>query len=568
MNAFTELSLVLVIATLIACIMRLLRQPLILGHILTGLLIGPYILNLIVSAEILRIFSELGVALLLFIVGLQLSPYVIKEVGKIAAVTGVGQVLFTTAIGFFLTSFVFHYSLITSLYISIALTFSSTIIILKLLSDKGDLQKLYGKISIGFLLVQDIIAILILIAVSSLKINVGISESITGIIARGIMLTGALVAVGKYVLPRLATFFARSQELLFLFSISFGLGMAALFNFAGFSLEIGALIAGVVLSVSPYSYQISAKMRPLRDFFIVIFFILLGSQMSLGDVGPMILPALVLSFFVLLGNPLIVMVLMGMLGYNRKTGFFAGLTVAQISEFSLILVTLGVDRGHLSGAVASLITLVGLVTIAGSTYMIMYAEDIYKRIAPILTVFERKKIRERAIPQQSFDSILFGYNRIGHDILDSFNNLESQSLVVDFDPLVIKQLKEKKIQCLYGDADDEEFLKSLPLRECKMIVSTIPDYESNLLITSEARAYNNSAIIIVISHNLRDAELLYGAGATYVIMPHFLGGEYASLMIKRHGFSSGKFNKEREKHLAYLEMRKSLGHNHPVYEQT
>src|SRR3989338_3694257 len=171
MNAFTELSLVLVIATLIACIMRLLRQPLILGHILTGLLIGPYILNLIASAEILRIFSELGVALLLFIVGLQLSPHVIKEVGKIAAVTGVGQVLFTTAIGFFLTSFVFHYSLITSLYISIALTFSSTIIILKLLSDKGDLQKLYGKISIGFLLVQDIIAILILIAVSSLKLK-------------------------------------------------------------------------------------------------------------------------------------------------------------------------------------------------------------------------------------------------------------------------------------------------------------------------------------------------------------------------------------------------------------
>ena len=291
LNVFIELSVIIVIATLISGLMRLLKQPLIIGYILTGILLSPFFLNLIKSTDTITIFSQIGVSFLLFIVGLSLSPNVIREVGKISLITGVGQVIFTTLIGFFISKLL-GFSNVASMYIAIALAFSSTIIIMKLLSDKNDLDKLYGKISIGFLLVQDLIAIFILIIISSMSRELTVSATLLGLIFKGLVLIIILLLTGKYILPKLSNFFARSQEFLFLFSIGWGLGLASLFNFIGFSIEIGALLAGIALSVSPYHYEISSKMRPLRDFFIILFFILLGSQLSFSNINQYIVPAM------------------------------------------------------------------------------------------------------------------------------------------------------------------------------------------------------------------------------------------------------------------------------------
>lgn len=563
MNIFNEISVIIVIATAVAAIMRLLKQPLIIGHIITGLIVGPYLLNLMQSHAVIDVFAEIGIALLLFIVGLGLNPKLIKEVGAVSLVTGLGQVLFTSLIGFFIARGL-GFATIPAVYIAIALTFSSTIIIVKLLSDKQGLQKLYGKIALGFLLVQDIVATFILIGVSAMASGDSLTHIVSTVALQGVALLAIASLISIYILPHLGHFFAKSQEFLFLFSTAWGLGLATLFHVFGFSIEIGALVAGVTLSLSPYHTEISAKMRPLRDFFIVLFFILLGSKMVLGNLAVILVPTIVLSLFILIGNPLIVVILMGLLGYNKRTGFLAGLTVAQISEFSLILIMLAVRLGHVDEIVLSLTTFVGLITIAGSTYLIMYAEKIYPYVAPMLALFERQQPKREKTATQRYDIILFGHNRVGYDFLHAFEKIKKKYLVVDFDPAVIKHLQNKGVACLYGDAEDTELLDELQLEKVKMVVSTIPETETNLLLVKKTKEANPKALPVVIAHSIEAAEELYQAGAAYVILPHFLGGYYTAEMIKKHGLRKTSFEKEKKKHQKYLDHRRTLGHDHPT----
>ncbi|PJC24020.1 sodium:proton exchanger [candidate division WWE3 bacterium CG_4_9_14_0_2_um_filter_35_11] len=566
MDIFTEISIVIVIATVISALMKVLKQPMLIGYILTGVIVGPAVFGLMQSAESFEIFSQFGVALLLFIVGLNLSPKVIREVGKVAVITGLGQVLFTCIVGYMVASLL-GFSLIESLYIAVALTFSSTIIILKLLTDKGDLDSLYGKISVGFLLVQDILATIFLVIVSASALGNSFLDISFQLAWKSATLVIILYLVIKFLLPKLSGFFAVSQEFLFLFSIGWGLGLAAFFHALGLSIEIGALVAGVTLSLFPYHYEISSKMRPLRDFFLILFFVLLGSRLMIGNISEIAIPAIIFSLFVLIGNPLIVMSLMGFLRFNKKTGFMAGLTVAQISEFSLILIALGYKLGHLSEKVVSLVTVVGLVTIAGSSYMIMYSNTLYKLFSKYLNVFERKVKIKINTQDEIYDSILFGYNRIGFDFLGVFRKIGAKYLIIDYDPDVINDLESSGVNCKYGDASDNEFLDELSLKEIKMVISTIPDYEVTISLVDKVRSVNDIAIIMVISHSIDDAYRFYEHGASYVVMPHFLGGTYASGLVEKHKFDKSKFDTERENHIKHLGKRRSLGHEHPSIEK-
>jgi Kef-type K+ transport system membrane component KefB len=426
MDIFTEISIIIAITFVISGILHLLKQPLVIGYIFSGIIVGPSLLNLVTSPETMGIFAHIGIALLLFTVGLSLNPRMIKDVGKVSIITGLGQVIFTSGIGFLIAT-ALGFSTIVSLYIAVALTFSSTIIIMKLLSDKGDTDTLYGKIAIGFLLIQDLVVVLVLIVVASLSGGFSLQALAFGLLVKGVGLLGAILWASYYILPRVTKLVAKSQEFLLLFSIGWCMVFASLTYALGFSIEIGALLAGVTLAMSPYRYEISSKMRPLRDFFIVLFFILLGSQMEFLDISTQIVPIAVFSTFILIGNPIIVMSLMGMLGYTKRNSFLAGLTVAQISEFSLIFISLGISVGHLSKEVLSLVTVVGLITIAGSTYMILYADKLYVLLERYLSIFERsgKKVDDHKYKGKgSYDIILFGYNRIGFDILKAFESMK------------------------------------------------------------------------------------------------------------------------------------------------
>ena len=557
MNLFVGISIILVLATVMAGIMAKFKQPIIIGHILTGLIIGPFLLRNQGFGDMIDIFSQFGIALLLFIIGLNLSPKVIKEVGKTSFIVGLGQVTFTAILAFLLNSLL-GMGLVASVFLSIALTFSSTIIILKLLSDKQDLGKLYSKIAVGLLLLQDLVVTIILIGISAFSGNHVTWESVLFLVLKGIVSIDLLVLFTVYLLPKITVIFAKSQEFLFLFSIGWGLGFATLFYYLGFSIEIGALIAGIALSTSVYHHEISSRLHPVRDFFIVLFFILLGSKISLPTIVSSLPLALTLSAFVLIIKPLIVLILMGLLGYRKKTSFLTALTVGQISEFSLVLLLMAEKSGQISTQIVSVFTLVGLITIAGSTYMVLFSNYIFNFLSPVLSIFERKLTRSDSTHSEKYEVILFGCNRVGPDFIESFRDLGEKFLVVDFNPEVIEHLKALNINSRYGDADDNEFLEELGLQHCKMIISTIPDFDTNEFLIGRIKQCNEKAIVIVISHSAEDAIGLYESGATYVITPHFLGGKFASMLISKYGFDVEKFIGEKEKHLKDLQKHKSF----------
>ncbi len=551
---FIQISLVILLATLISFLMRILRQPLIIGYILTGIVVGPAFLNFFNQSDTITTFAKIGIALLLFMVGLSLNPKIIKDLGKVSLITGVGQFVFTALIGFFIGR-ALGLSTINSTYISVALTFSSTIIIAKLLSDKRDLETLYGKISIGFLIVQDLIAILILMVISSISNGVNLESLIFSTLVKGIISLGVLFLISIYILPPLTKVIAKSQEFLLLFSVAWCLLIATIFYYLNSSFEIGALLAGISLAISPYRYEISSKMTPIRDFFIVLFFIFLGSQMTFSNISQYSIPIIVFSLFVLIGNPLILIILMGMLGYTKRNSFLVGLTVAQISEFSLILISVGVTIGHLTNEILSLVTFIGLITIAASAYFIMYSEKIYTYFSGYLTIFERKgrKVDEyKTGKKENFEVILFGCNRAGYSLLKSILKLKKNYIIVDFNPEIIKKLSARRIKCIYGDADDTEFLKNLQINKSEIVISTVPDYETNSLILNYLKEIKSNTVVILTAEHVSDALRLYKEGADYVILPHFIGGSYASTIIEKFNDNKELYKKERENQMKEL----------------
>lgn len=551
-DIFTEISILLALSAAIAMVLRAFRQPLIVGHILTGILVGPSILGLVDSPETIEVFGNFGIALLLFIVGLGLNPRVIKEVGRVSLITGLGQIIFTVLIAFSLAR-TLGYETVAALYIAVALAFSSTIIILKLLSDKKEQNKLYGKISIGFLLVQDVVATFALVFAAAAGQG-GLSLSQVGRLSiNGLVLIVGIILVTKFVLKPLTNFLSRTQELLFLFALAWGLIVSTAFLKFGFSLEVGALVAGVALSTMTYAQEVGSRLRPLRDFFIVVFFIALGAKLGFDNILVILPQAIVLSALVLVGNPLIVISLMGLLGYTRKISFKAGLAVAQISEFSLIFILLGHSQGQISDHVVSLITIVALITIAVSTYMIIYADKLYGLFEQHLRLFERKKVRPEHHHKETYDAVLFGYKKGGSEFVRVFDTITKHYVVVDYDPDVIDDLEKRYVPYLYGDATDTELLEEIDLSRVRLVVSLVNDHRTNLFLLKRLEQVNPHAVIVCHADSTRDAAELYGLGASYVMMPTYIGSEKVSLFIKKNGFNRTVFKHYREKHIQYLQ---------------
>lgn len=552
-SLFFELSVTLGIVAGVSALMKALRQPLIIGYILSGLLLGPYVFDIIHSESTFDSFARFGIALLLFIIGLGLNPRVVKDVGRASAVVGLGQVTFTATIGFFIARLL-GFEAIVALFIAVALTFSSTIIVLKILSDKKETNQLYGKIGIGVLLVQDLVASVVLLFVAGAGREGGtalVELAQTGLYT--LLLVGGLLALQTWALPRFKNFLASSQEFLFIFALAWGFGVASLFAQIGLSIEVGAFFAGVLLATQPYSQEISSRLKPLRDFFILIFFIILGVELEFAAIGGLLPEAIALSLFVLIGNPLIVITLMGIQGYTKKTSFKLGLTVAQISEFSLIFILLGREVGQVGQEIVSLVTLVGLITIAASTYMMLFDDRLYEWFERYLSLFERRKVKQVQRPRREADIILIGFAKGGQEFVRRFKEMKARFLVIDYDPEAIDHLEHQKIPHLYGDVTDVEFLDEVNIENAKLVISTIADYNTNAFITSHVHALNKNTIIIPHSESPEEAAQLYALGATYVMMPHYIGSERVSHMIKRRRLTKRDFIPARERHLRYVE---------------
>jgi Kef-type K+ transport system membrane component KefB len=526
-EVFAEFALILLVSAVAGAIGLRLRQPVIIAYIVVGILVGPSLFGLVSAHSQIDLLAQVGIAVLLFLVGLKLDLHQVRKLGAVALATGLGQLTFTIVFGFIII-LLMGKGLMEALYVAVALTFSSTIIIVKLLSDKRELDSLHGRIAVGFLIVQDLAVVIAMMIMSVMKVSdPGVSAlEVAGSLLFRIAIAGiGLYILMRWILPWLVGIMAHSQELLLIFAIAWGTGLAALGEWAGFSKEAGAFLAGFSIASSGYRDAISARLTGIRDFLLLFFFIDLGSKLDFSTLGDELVPSIVLSLFVLIGNPLIVIAIMGYMGYRRRTGFLAGLTVAQISEFSIIFIAMGISLGHIGQSALGLTTLVGLITIALSTYMILYSHPLYEKCARFLVWFERK-VPYRELTGEADDHlaekpdvIVIGLGRYGGRLAQGLKEAGLRVLGVDFDPDAARQCREKGIPVHYGDGIDENFIEALPLHSEMWVVSTLPDFSANKALMRSLTAHHFRGDVAVVAREEVDGVALKKLGVPTVLYP-------------------------------------------------
>ncbi len=529
----SELAILLGLAAAFGIVARLLRQPLVVAYLAAGVAIGLFHGVPIATDPLYKVFSELGIMLLLFLIGLEINVASLRLVGAAAVVIGVGQIVLTGVVGLLL-AWLLGFAFVPALYIAITMTFSSTIIIVKLLSEKRELNSLYGKISIGFLLVQDVIAVLLLLGLASVEQGQAVSVATFGMtFAKGAVLAIVTYAISRSVVPWVLDRIAKSSELLFITSLAWLFIVVSVVQRLGFSLEIGGFLAGLSLANSSEHFLIGNRVKPLRDFFLPLFFITLGTGLAGANFSGLVWPIVAFSGFVLIGNPLIVMLIMSLMGYHQRTSFLAGVTVAQVSEFSLVVAALGLKIGHIQGPVVTLITAVAVITIIVSSYMILNSEQLYIRLHRWLRWLDRHptKSDESGATSYSRKYVIIGADRTGSHLLRSLPVAET--VIIDFNPDIIYRLSQQGYLAIYGDIADPDIVESIDFAKAAVVVCTSPTVDDTLTLLAMLRdvPVKKRPLLISRAETSNDAETLYQAGADYVAMPHHAVGHHMANLI-------------------------------------
>ncbi len=560
-QTFLQLGIIFIIAAVTAYLLRLLKQPHILAYVLVGVLLTP-VFKIITNTSIIDSVSVMGIAFLLFIVGLEMNLKAVKNVALVSSLGGTIQITILFVLGY-LAALALGYLGLEAAYIGLMIAFSSTMVVMKVLSDRKELQTLHGRLAIGILLTNDVAAILVLSVLSSIN---NFSFMFLGIsLLKFLSLFLIAYLASKYLFPAIFKFAAKNQELLLISSLAVCFIFSIAFYNIGFSIVIGAFIAGVTLGNLTYSVEIAAKMRSLKDFFALLFFVSLGMGVSLGVIKTLWLPIVVLLALVIVLKPWLIMTICSLFRYTKKPAFLTANSLAQVGEFSLIIATQGLALGHLSQEVFSIVVVIMLATITTSTYFMEYEEKLYKLLQRPLRIFDRFTTEGlEYLPSEDKPTIvLCGYNRIGYSIAQGLQQSKKKLLVVDYNPEVITQLIKEGYHTVYGDVTDEEVMEHMNLPRIAMVISTVPAVGDNLLLIKKVRAINRKAQIIVTASEVDEALQLYREGADYVILPHFLGGEHVSNLISKVQGKNIILSEEKAKHIEHLHKRKSLGHEHP-----
>jgi len=549
-----DIGLVIASATVFAAVARYFKQPLILAYVAAGAVLGPFVFNVIENTNEVLILSELGVAFLLFGAGIEINLKKFKEIGGISAITGAVQVGLIVLFSYLIMSAI-GLGFTESIYIAVALAFSSTMIVLKILSDSKKLNTLDGRIMIGILIIQDVLVIILLPLLENIS-NIGVGIFMNTIIS-GIALIGIALVAEQFIFKRLLKFVAKSHELLFLIAITTCFAFMAIANLLGFSIAIGAFVGGISLSIFHYNVEIGGRIKVLRDFFATIFFVTLGMQLIPfgGDVWIVIL---LMFLIVLILKPFIITIMLEILGYNPHISINCGLGLANMSEFSFIIASTGLFLGHISPEIFSGITITIMGTIVLTPYFMKHHEKTFFTLKkmwdklPFTIKIESKRMPEGDFsPKENDQIILVGCDRMGGRILE---NIDKKKLVViDYNPDVIEFLKKKKINCIYGDVYNENVLELMPLKQAKMLILTIPDEEivNELILRSKQK--NPKTYVIAKAETIEDAILLYETGADLVILPEFVAGDKVCDCIKVFTGNAKEIQKHKKRHLYQLE---------------
>ena len=556
--SFFAVGLIIAAAAVFGAVARNFKQPLILAYIFVGVIAASLgIFQDVEVSETIEFMAELGIAFLLFLIGIELKINEVRHLGKIAFITGIGQILFTGILGFGLSKLLGFGSL-ESVYVALALTFSSTIIVVKLLSEKRDLNSLYGKVAIGFLLVQDLVAMMALILVVSIGVGGFSTGNFIFTLLQGSLFIAFTFGLSRFLAPYVFNAIGKNTELLFLFSIAWVMVFASLAAALGFSIAIGAFVAGVGLSTLKQENQIASKIRPLRDLFIVIFFISLGLQISFSDIINNFSIAIILSIFVLVANPLIMMFIMGRLGFRKRTSFMSSVTLAQISEFSLILVALGLSVGHLTQNTVNIIALVAIITIGASSYLILHSSKAFILFGKRIPFPKGRAISEKIFEgEKEFKNhvVLVGAGRLGGDILKSLKKEGKEVLVVDFDPSVVRKLIDDQVDVVFGDIADKEIIEKANIKEASLLLTTMHDSHGTKELLDIIKEENIKVPIVTTASDVNEALVFYKKGVSYVIVPRLLSSQYIALMLAEENIEKLLSGKLRDRHMKEMSER-------------
>jgi Kef-type K+ transport system membrane component KefB/Trk K+ transport system NAD-binding subunit len=567
---FSQLGIVIIVATVFALGVRRLKLPPLVGYIMAGMILGPIGVHFLGNHEVFTVYRQIGIALLLFLAGLELdwtkAKYHFKTIGEL----NIGQLLLALIVGFLSSALLLSNTSFTEriwagLFLGLGLAFSSTIIVVKLLSEGREIHSLHGRLTVGTLILQDMIAIFALTVVNG--VVQPSSLSLAAILALLCVKVFALLCVmwvtSQYILPPLFARVARSGEFLFLSSVAWCFGLTIAIIWLDLPLEIGAFLAGVSLASLPYTLEMANKMRPLRDFFVILLFVSLGSEVLMPDTQQIWLITIAVAFTVFI-KPIYTFITLTQRGYKSRTAFLASLGQSQLSEFALILAAIGVSHNLISPALASSISFATVLTIFISAILFTMRSPLYQKLHTVLQRFEKKgrfSVEHRTNESLEGHIIIFGYHRMGYHILKKLRALKHRVVVVDFNPDIIRRLKEQEVDCLYGDVQDDDIFEATSAKHARMVISTIPHREETIYLLQVMTKLNPDCITIVTSNYIDDALLYYKMGANYVILPHVLGGEHvADLITQYENHNLRQFMTHRAEEIKLLKAR-----NHALY---
>lgn len=527
-----ELVLVFVVAVLIGILFRYFGLPSIIGHVLSGFILGLSGLISHPSLEVLEVFGTLGVTLLLFLVGLEMKWTDVRKVGKEAVHLFLGQTILLVVIYALFGIFAVGFSTLPAILFAIAMTFSSTIVVVKVLSEKKELTSYSGRLSLGILLLQDILAIGVLVFLPSISKGVNISD-FGFLLAKLIVLVLLVNVVGHWFINLLMKHVVRTAEDLVLFSLAwFALVVYGSVRLLGVSPEIGGLLAGLSLSTSWGHFEIVSKIRVLRDVFLTLFFVMLGFHVGLGGVNWQLV--LVFIPMILVVKFLISHMVSRIVGLSGRNAILMGINMTQISEFGLVVMAAGLTAGLWEEPIVKAFTLSGLFSMAASTVLISNSEKLSNKIqklSSLLFNFKGKNKIEKVLHKDHV--VLFGGDRSGKSILTFLNKTDEKTLIVDFNPNVVAEMKRRGESVMFADATDPDTLELCNISEAKLIISTIKNISDSLALLSELKKYNILVPVIADAESVAHAKELYEAGVSYVIFPHFVSGWHMGQVIRK-----------------------------------
>lgn len=542
-----DLGLILAAAAAVGLAARRARVPLILGYIAAGALVGPAT-GLVGASAAVETISEAGIALLLFLVGLELSVARIRDVGRVATLVGVAQLALTGALGWALARFLGFPDPQAAL-LALALAFSSTVIVVKVLEQTGALSAPHGRIAVGILLIQDVavaVALTVLAGVAPEAAAAGTAGATGGppgvaALGRGIVEASigmaalvALAVVGVlFVLPPLLRWLGRSLETLFVWSLTWCFGFIVAAAALGLSIEIGAFVAGVGLAQIDYNHELVRRVKPLADFFLAVFFVTLGIHMEFGAALTRWPEVLALSAFVLVGKPAILMALIPRFGYGARTSFLSSLTLGQASEFSFVVAALALGAGLVGEDFVAVVGLVGLVTMGVSVVLIGAGERIYERArrAGWLRPFRARETRQpAAAPAFGGHVIVVGMNTLGRCLVEGFAARGQPVVAVDVDPAKLRGLPCARVQ---GSSDHRAVLAEAGLPRARLLVSALQIEDANNLLAYRASAAGIPSSIHAFDLALADELREYGA--SHVMLSKFDGIRRVALALRDAG---------------------------------